>query len=223
MAVPHLGMYYRHKLASAMEVAEVRASAELELQARLLEAAQQEVARREAALGQREAALMEQERAAREAAAAARQQQQHESFHLAEAESQARAAQQQLQQVRLRLAPLNPCAVCFHRLGDMAWLMGRPGDPLQHFDGCVVCVGLLIMLWVTTKAPSVNTTVPHHSNWSKHAPSYLSLHPSVLPWMHGSGGWRRDRLSWRSSRLQLLIRCRMHGMQPLLRWQSVTG
>ena len=88
-----------HKLASEMEVAEVRASAELELQARLLEAAQADLSRREAALSQREAAALEQERAAREALTAAAERQQQDSGRLAEAEAQSRATQQQAQQV----------------------------------------------------------------------------------------------------------------------------
>jgi hypothetical protein len=83
-----------------MEVAEVRASAELELQARLLEQAGQELERREAAAAAREAALAERERDARDAAAAARDWQQQEGSQLAHAEQQARQSQQRLQQVR---------------------------------------------------------------------------------------------------------------------------
>jgi len=94
----HATRLHRQKLASEMEVAEVRASAELEVQARLLEAAQQEVARREAALSQHEAALADREHAVQDAVAAARDLQQQEGSHLAATEQRTRATQQQLQQ-----------------------------------------------------------------------------------------------------------------------------
>lgn len=94
---------HRTKLHSTMELAEVKAAAELQLQAKLLEAAQAELGRREAATAEREAAVMAAEQAARAAAAAASEREAAGHAVGAEAERAAAAQRAQLQQLQEQL------------------------------------------------------------------------------------------------------------------------
>jgi hypothetical protein len=83
-----------------LEVAGVRATAELELQTRLLEAKQQELARREEAASQREAAAVAEQEKARKALAAAQEQQAAAERAMEEAERVVAQQRQQLELVR---------------------------------------------------------------------------------------------------------------------------
>ena len=83
-----------------LEVAEVRATAELELQTRLLEAKQQEMARREAAAAEREAAAAAEQERARKTLAAAQEQQTAAERAMEEAERVVAQQRQQLEMVR---------------------------------------------------------------------------------------------------------------------------
>jgi hypothetical protein len=83
-----------------MELAEVKAAAELELKAKLLEAAQAELGRAQAELSKREAAVAAAEQAARTAAASARDRAASSQAAAAEAERALAAQRQQLEKVR---------------------------------------------------------------------------------------------------------------------------
>jgi multidrug efflux pump subunit AcrA (membrane-fusion protein) len=83
-----------------MELAEVKAAAELELKAKLLEAAQAELGRAQAELSKRETAVAAAEQAARSAAASARDRAAHSQAATADAERALAAQRQQLEKVR---------------------------------------------------------------------------------------------------------------------------
>jgi multidrug efflux pump subunit AcrA (membrane-fusion protein) len=83
-----------------MELAEVRVAAELELKAKLLEAAQAELGRAQAELSKRETAVAAAEQAARSAAASARDRAANSQAASADAERALAAQRQQLEKVR---------------------------------------------------------------------------------------------------------------------------
>jgi hypothetical protein len=83
-----------------MELAEVKAAAELELKAKLLEAAQAELSRAQAELSKRETAVAAAEQAARSAAASARDRAANSQAATADAERALAAQRQQLEKVR---------------------------------------------------------------------------------------------------------------------------
>jgi hypothetical protein len=90
-----------NKLASDMELAEVKAAADLEVRAKLLEAAQSDLVRREAGVVEREAAARAAEEAARAKTAAAKDSAAAHAAAVADADRAMAAQRQQLQQVRV--------------------------------------------------------------------------------------------------------------------------
>lgn len=172
----------------------MRAAAELELQSRLLEAAKQEVTRREAVLAAREATLADQERSARAASDGARQRVAAESGALADSEARLRAAQQELQQVGGRQAHAVAGSM------PMQLLHLLPGSPLPY--------------------PCMHTHPC--SAWRRRAPRRGSSRLSARRSRRGSAAWRRSSGSWSSSRPRRQTRCRTRAMPQPPPWRSAT-
>eukprot|EP00775_Hariotina_reticulata_P005759 gene5759-5999_t len=103
-SINHALVTERNKLASDMELAEVKAAADLEVRAKLLEAAQADLARRQAAVVEREAAAKAAEEAARATTAAAKDSAAAHASAVADADRAMAGQRQQLQQLQMELS-----------------------------------------------------------------------------------------------------------------------
>lgn len=181
----------------------MRASAELELQARLLEATQAEVARREAAVAQREMALAELERTARGTAAAALEKEQHAGLHSAEAEARARMAHQQLQQVR------TGCVVVACAWRGVGRIRAQPQSAVHSAPTTR-----------TIAEPRARPTLKRSWTWFVRRPR--SWKRSTRLFRPGSSGWRGSAPSWRNWRRRPATRCRRRERRLQMHSHSVT-